>query len=518
MRIRVALIGALLLIGLAPAIPAEAAAGWVPGQFIAKQYTEALGRMPTQAEWSSAVQEFTVDGCGIVSLTDLGSSIFRSPEFIGLGYDASARILVLYRAALNRDPDPSGFDSWRHAMAAGTSWSTVVSDFYSSPEFADLTGRICSGAHDSSATSYSFGAQPPFALSASTTTEADLQQRLDTAAPGTTVALPPRTLLKLTAPLRVPDGVTLTTAGAPDNRHYADMARLVRAADFNNILVYANGTLSHVWIDGGRRSPETADPLRSDVRLIGGSAPALTHSRVTDSPGPQSVQVLGTADGHPCPQATVSDNLVTAYSSDHYRKNSWTDGIATTCEHTTIDRNEIVDATDVAIVLYRSAPETGPQTIQKSTAEDNRILSAGNSAYGGLVHDPLFIKAGQHVRTMDFTGAAISRNTLWTSPNTHFDIGLGAGTREWFGANSHTGKGAAITGNTTGRLTARVQTGIAVDGMIDADISGNTARWAHAAIGHCPDVDFAAAISTGYASGAFSPTPQDRAFDRCIGH
>ncbi|MGH7485621.1 MAG: hypothetical protein ACREMY_08475, partial [bacterium] len=348
---------------------------------------------------------------------------------------------------------------------------------------------------------------------------AQLQQRLDTAAPRTTIALAPRFTVRLTTPLRIPDGVTLATAGAPDNRHYADMARLVRAADFNNILVYVGGGLSHVWVDGGRRSPETANALRSNIRILGGgTSPSLTQSRVTDSPGPQSIQVLGSADGYPCPEATVSENLVTAYSSDHYRKNSWTDGISATCENTAISGNEIVDATDVAIVLYRSAPETGPQIAQKSIVKGNRILSAGNSAYGAVIEDPLFIKAGQKLRTMDFTGASVTGNTLWTSPNTHFDIGLGAGTREWFGANSHTGRGGAITGNTTGTLTARVQTGIAVDGMLDADIRENTTSWQHAGIGHCPDVDFAAALSAGYASGTFSPAPQDYTFDHCIGH
>ena len=59
------------------------------------------------------------------------------------------------------------------------------------------------------------------------------------------------------------------------------------------------------------------------------------------------------------------------------------------------------------------------------------IVSAGNSAFGGLGFDPLY--SPQYPASPHFTGASISNNSLWSSPTTHFVIGLAVGSRPWFG-------------------------------------------------------------------------------------
>ena len=64
--------------------------------------------------------------------------------------------------------------------------------------------------------------------------------------------------------------------------------------------------------------------------------------------------------------------------------------------------------------------------------------------------------------------------------------------------------------------TARVQIGVGVDGMVHTTVSGNTMNVTHISGGRCPHVDYAAEISAGYASGSFSPQPDDVNFDGCV--
>jgi hypothetical protein len=207
--------------GSAPARGATAA--YVPAQFIAKQYTEALGRLPDQPGWQSTVSYFTQNGCTAGSLATFGEAVFNSPEYTGLGYDNDARVLTLYRAALNREPDASGFSNWVGQLHSGMSWATVVQKFYTSSDFTALVPAICSGVVDGSGSSYYFGTYPAIALPTEPTSdetvpsdEASLQNQINTLHQngGGTIKLAPRTLVWLTKPLVIPAGVTLTTGGS----------------------------------------------------------------------------------------------------------------------------------------------------------------------------------------------------------------------------------------------------------------------------------------------------------------
>ena len=514
------MIGAGVL-ALAPAA-ARADAGYVPGQFVAKQYTEALGRVPDQAGWKGLASYFTSDGCNATTLANVGKSIYTSSEFAGLKYDNAAKVLTLYRGALNHEPDQAGFDNWIGQLKDGMAWSTVVGKFFGSDEFTRLVPTICSGVSDGAGASYHFGTTPALALGASgsgfTGTQAELQKKLNATPKGGTVHLAKRALVRLTSRLTIPAGVTLDTAGAPDPRHYANMGRLVRGSAFNDRQVVLEGgaRLTNVWVDGARGNPGNSDPSRDSIVLQGGDGTAVTHSRVTDSAGPQAVYALGAFDGYGCAKATISGNVITAYSSAHFTPNQWSDGIATGCEHTSITENEVVDASDVPIVVYRSQPVVGDkQVAQQSTVRGNTVLNAGNSAFGGMGFDPL---SSDPLQKVSFEGAKLTGNRMWTSPTTHYEVGLVDGTRAWFGAKANTGTGAAMTGNTTGTQTARVATGIGVSGMLDTTVSDNAMRWTHttAAGGTCPQTDVAASLTAGTASGSITPTPKDVAFDGCV--
>src|SRR5712691_4611542 len=100
------LVGTVVLVCFAPPVSAQPAK---TGQFIAKQYTEVFGRLPDQSGWGAYVSYFNTNGCNWDSVWQLGRGFLLSTEFNNLGYDNASKVLVLYRAILNRDPDNSGY-------------------------------------------------------------------------------------------------------------------------------------------------------------------------------------------------------------------------------------------------------------------------------------------------------------------------------------------------------------------------------------------------------------------------
>ncbi|MEJ2666185.1 MAG: hypothetical protein P8Z81_03630 [Deinococcales bacterium] len=506
---------------------ARAGSGYVPAQFVAKQYSEGLGRIPDAPGWRSALGFFGRSGCTAQSLASFGEAVYTSPEFTGLGYGDAARLLALTRGALNREPDAKGFKRLMERLHAGASWASVVDEVFTGAAFKSLVPRICSGVVDGSRSSYYLGTAAPLSIPSGghgfAGNERALQARLDAAAArgGGTVALAQRALVMLDTPLTVPEGVTLTTVGAPDPRRYADMARLVRApsmaapASLTALVRLKGGAkLTSVWVDGARDVPGNKAPLE-DVITYGGGV-EVSSDRISNSQGPNTLYLFGGFNGFPCASASVTGNLITAYSSDHYLNGDWTDGIAINCEGATVTGNEVIDATDVGIVVYRNTVASP----QHSVVRNNSVLSAGNSAYGGLVFDPLYESGRVTPKTFGFTGATIQDNTLWTGPDTHFEIAISNGTRAWFAGRASvtadTGTGGSVIGNTTGALSARVQTGIATAGMLHTTVTGNTLRLQHISAGRCPKLDDAAELGSGHASGTFDPAPRDVAFDGCM--
>jgi hypothetical protein len=527
---------------IGPASKAVAAPTDVPGQFIAKLYTEGLGRLPHQSEWTDAVQAFEESGCSQQTLADVGQEVYTSADYARLGYDNTSRLETLYRGVWNSEPG-DGLAQWRETLDHGESWSTVVARFFADDRFIDLVPKICSGAHDSSATSYAFGGQPALPTSTATAgfngSEDQLQALLDDTPPGGTVLLAQRALVNLSKTLSIPNGVTLTTADDPDPEHYADMGRLVRTGDFDQPIVeVTNGAkLTGVWVDGARNSPGNFNPNRHDVRVLGGNGTAVIGNKISNTAGSASIQVLGQAGGYSCSKVVISKNLITAYSNDHYLTRQlpdgstagvWSDGIAAGCADTKITDNQIVDTGGVGVSLYRGTSSPFSDTTQKSVIKGNSILSAGVPMYAGIVADPLFYVPGKgSAGHFNFSGASIIGNTLWTSPTTHFVIGISAGSRAWYGGTAmigaNSGHGLTITGNTTGQGSARVRTGIAISGMDDVRLGSNPSEWIHDGVpgkqgNACPDADVVAAVSDGDATGLQTAQPYaDIGFDGCMG-
>ncbi|MEW9555818.1 DUF4214 domain-containing protein [Nonomuraea sp. NPDC050783] len=475
-----------------------AAAGTVPAQFFAKMYSEALGRMPDPGGWASMVDDFATHGCGRERLGERVRGFYTSAEYLALPYDHAARVLTLYRGALNREPDQGGLEHFTDQLATGArTWPQLVDVFTGSGEFEALARTICG-----SSSGYQFGTTPAPRLPTSGAgftggTGEQLQALLDAAPQDGVVALAQKAVVRISGTLVVPPGRTLLTTGAPTPHQYALQARLVRTGPFGApvIRVMPGGRLMNVWVDGQRGASANYSRDAVNIQLMGGDGTRVSDSTISNSLGWTSLQAFGSYENQPCRSTEIIGNLVTAYSSEHVGER-WTDGLSVACENALIEGNGIIDATDVGIVLFRSSPET-----QRSSVRRNLVLNAGNPAFGAIGVDGLHSRNTTH----DFTGASVAENAFWTGPDTHVDIGLAVGTRSWFGDASDPGTGIAVTGNTTNGLTAVVGTGIAVTGMNRARVQGNDLRLSVRPVSGCPHVAFGY-DADGYAEdGDFQP-------------
>ncbi len=488
---------------------ATVASAAVPTQFIAKIYSEALGRAPDPQGWTSALEYFQSNGCNQQLLTQWGSTVFASSEFSALGYDDAATALVLFRSILNREPDSATYQAQLGALQSGSSLASVVSELFASQEFASLVPYICSG------NSYSFGTlgsgaaiQIPLSQPQSgnsNLSEAQLQALLDSSAAGATVYLAQKSIIQITQPLTIPAGVTLATEGLPSPRQHALMARLVRAAPFASPMVQINldsnpnpaGSLRNIWVDGERTASSTFVSGAINVEIYGGTGATVDSSFMSNSLGWSTVHSYGSLDGRPCASNTITNNVITAYPSVH-ANSEWTDGISVGCENTLVQGNQIIDPTDVGIVVFLAYP-----AVQKTLVTGNVVISAGNSAFGAMGFDPLQNRAAG---TPDFTGSSIENNSLWSGPNSHFIIGLAVGSRPWYGSGS-IGIGASAVGNTTAGIQTQFGAGIVVSGMSGATVQQNVLEAAMIPTGwtHCPTGNVLASVSAGLASGSIQP-------------
>src|SRR5262245_61029937 len=79
-RLIVAVALALPMIAV-PATAAQAVTAQVPGQFVAKLYTEGLGRFPDPTGWRAYLSNIQDAGCGPASLRQQVRSVYLSTEF-----------------------------------------------------------------------------------------------------------------------------------------------------------------------------------------------------------------------------------------------------------------------------------------------------------------------------------------------------------------------------------------------------------------------------------------------------
>jgi hypothetical protein len=477
-------------------------------QYQAKLYSEGLGRIPDQSGWGAAMNYWATVSCNATRLKEQGVSVLNSQEFLINTPSNKEKIFKLYRAALNRDPSSTEFNNHLNFIAGGGSWISVLNSIFGSNEFSQRASLNCSNTPR--------GWQPTLAFNQLSTSTGNfaggdgsvLQAILNSTPSGGVVYLEQGAIVTITNTLNIPDGVTLSTIGTPGKAHAGLLGRLLRNSSFNQPLIRLNknSKLKSVWVDGQKNR---FGHIQEGINLLAtGGNIEVNNNLISDSPGWTSFQYVGSAEGHVCSSGYVANNLITAYGSSHYNA-QWTDGLSISCENTLVEFNEIIDATDVSIVVYRSSP-----AIQKSIVRNNYALNAGNSAYGGYVADPLAY--GNGTLTHSFLGTNFLNNIIWSSPAAHVDIVLSNGTRPWFGTNSDLGIGAAFDGNSTGTQTINASIGISISGMKSVYVQNN-GLLLKPSTSNCQSVNVAAAVSAGYASGDIQPYSNVHV-QGCIGH
>ncbi len=513
-----------LVVGLPPA--SVNAAGVVnPTQWVMKQSTELVGRIPTGSEWNFWMAYYNANGCSTSTLATLGKAAAESSEFLNdypEATDKASRVLALVRAVYNHEPNSNDWSAYYTPYANGSkTWNQIVDTIYGNGVFsAYVVPSICNASNPG----YGFGGgNVPDLLAWSgggvSRTQAQLQQALNGAASSCgTVALQPTEVVRIGGtqpsgdpqnnPLRIPACVTLTTAGGPPAARYAKMGRLVSnglicdapwlTCDHIEMVRMADGAgLSNVWVDGNGALAGARIGL---VGTASGQSPArVDDDRLSDPPaGGTAVRVTGYGTtGVDCANRDISRNLVTGYSSRHAQSRLgaalWVDGLEIFCEQATVQSNGLADVSGDGIAVYGSWNAEAQQLrTQHSTVSGNHVVSAGNSSTvafgldgtgecnalpGGLPAGCIQFSDNRSGATAErsFAGTSLTGNTFWTGPRTAFDIALMIGDKTRWGDNGPYARGASVTNNTVDGVTGtRVNTGIAISGMYDTTLTGNT--------------------------------------------
>ena len=467
-RLSCRLFVALLIVGSAVRVSAQEAR--VPYQFIAKMYSEALGRAADAGGWQNYVDYFRANGCTQTTLAFVAGGFFDSDEYMSKGYSPSEAVLTLFRAVLSREPDAGGFSRWEIMIRDG-GWAPgdVARGMAGTSEFASLVPGACAGG------SYrqDWAMSQAIDIGDGVWTQADLQNCIDA---GPICSIPPRKVVYLRSPFAIPSGKTLETQGGPDRRLYARQARIVRTSGVGNMVTLAAGAkLRDVWVSGQRhlfKDVPQIDGVLANVEHLGGAGGEVAGCRVEFALQGSNIETQG---GGPI---AINDNLVVGYTGSHTADGTQTwasDGISNHNANATVSYNDIVDPTGVGIVVFGH-----DGIVQASDVFSNFLLHAGLSAYGSLALDTL-----HNCQGCQFTGS-VHGNQILAGTTQHVDIMLAVGAGPWApappscGPNSWSqcGVGGAMEANSTiwGDENQRiaVQVAVEVEGMKDARTSGNT--------------------------------------------
>jgi hypothetical protein len=494
-------------VDVAPA--AAQPSGVVPTQWIAKQFTEIVGRAPTPTEWNDWADYYEANGCTSASLREKSRELLLGAEFSSLhpNDEHAARVIALVRAVYNHDPNTNDWSGMYEPLADGTAtWTEMVDAAYNIAWAGWVVPDIC----DPSDPGYGFSDSPRLDVkdltgSGPSRTQAALQSALDAAAASCgTVALEPYETVVIgnNAQLRVPDCVTLTTAGAPAASAYARQGRLVgvgnQCAGFlcrggAVVSLGAGAELRSVWVDA---SATAENGRHSGVVLRGSSATdpgTVDNVRVTN-PGAIGTGIVALGfgvTGEACAGASITNNVVTGYARSHALDRAaaaqWADGISVYCEDADVSGNDVVDVGDWGIGLFGAWNRTEGGVAQTSHVRENRVVSAGTPGSVAIGIDPAGVcepgGGGLPVPCIDlpdersFAGAVVEDNEFWTGSRTSFDVGLMVGGKTLWGDHGSYGRGVVVRDNTTGAATAVVNVGIAVSGMYDTTLTGNTSSY-----------------------------------------
>ena len=423
------------------------------GQFIGKLFTEGLGRMPDPEGYRKFQELILEESCTKETLAKIAKRVFMCAEYDALKLSPEQQAITVYRAILNRDP------SYEEIIAAASQIGVSgvarsIAPLFESDEFAKLLPDIIRGP-------YSFcGANYGYSMSGKIYTATELMAMLDAAA--SEVVLEPGDLVLANVPIMIPKGKKLSTRGGYKS-HYLKMARVIRTAMYNKgvINMLDGSECEGIWVDGNRpQFGERCLQIRRGVCIgVDGDGSSICGNRLNDSIGGTSLEVYSVRN------TTIRDNLITCYASQHFNR-FWCDGATIHGTGTLIERNGIVDATDVSVVIFYFKPGDP----QNSVCRGNTFINLGNSGFGGINADGWL----DYDHDWDFTGCEFTDNVFWTSYKAHQHICLSFATFAWMRQTGNYCVNAKMNNNTTPEgLFVLTGAGIAVDGQKNCEVQGN---------------------------------------------
>lgn len=211
-----------------------------------------------------------------------------------------------------------------------------------------------------------------------------------------------------------------------------------------------------------------------------GHSPLLAN-RGSRSTGPNSVSyvtlqhtlgfvALDAADDPSCSSLSLTNNYINSngvHLPQGGVKQAWANGITIRCSNATVANNQIRDASDGGIDFLG-----GTNTMIQS----NWIANSGQSAYGGILVDPVMGTTG----SVDFTGSYVQNNLIQTSAGIHMHAAISVGTQ--YSCALQTQGAAGNNGNCQVALNPHVINnsgsgtfgwGIYIGGTTGATVTGN---------------------------------------------
>lgn len=449
-------------------------------QFVVKLFTEGLSRAPEGTEYAGYVGLIEEKGCTVPTLTALAETMFSSELFRSAGLNGRETVFAVTRAILNRDPTEAEAKENEGKDAAALARSLCESG-----EFAALLPGIRSGA-------YFWGKNRTDAYTGSgVMTAKEVNSLLKKEK---TVTLPQGTLILADETVVLPEGSVLATEGEPE--HYAQMARIIRTGDITHNLVEMKdgAVLKNVYLEGNlsaqaKGTQETAFGAGGNVRVDGNGC-AVRNCRASD---PCSTFGFFTMPG--TEKEYLGGNLITCYASDHTK--TWLDGIKCMSTDSLIEYNDVIDATDAGIAVFRyitglvmyQQTKVGPETYfraQNSVVRFNKVIQAGNSSYVTLDFESNNINWSEDYmpgttlnypeNPANFTGFVLYENQIWTSMTAHTHLAVTLSTQPWTaaGMTDRVFGGTVMNNYTPDGCHICTAAGIVADGCTGVTVRGNS--------------------------------------------
>ncbi|KAF8505333.1 hypothetical protein BU17DRAFT_57949 [Hysterangium stoloniferum] len=253
-----------------------------------------------------------------------------------------------------------------------------------------------------------------------TYTSETIQSALDSLGPSSILYLPASTVWSITSPIALRDHQELATWGYPTDESH--MARLEAGKEcyphIINARAITGAAVRNVVVDGGQQKygyePKCGVMLQSVATLATLfifviDRCIIRHPRhwscIQAFEGSQNVRITNNRIG----PAGIGANR---------ESGKWADGISYACSNGLVAGNEIIDATDGAIVIF-GAP--GTLVISNTIISHNRLTLGAINMVDWAPHDG------------NYTQTRVINNTIKTiGPSGYFKTGIGQGPSVWW--------------------------------------------------------------------------------------